>query len=385
LKDGFKVVDVDRHAVEPRDIWERYLAPEFRDRAPGWAEEGEAVVPVVAGAAMVRGGLPIARTVGPGPRDRFADAHAAGFSAAANLTDMDREGVDVAILSPTAGLYVIWGEEVAADLAVAIARAYNDWLADYCRTEAARLKGLALLPLQDPAAAAAELRRAVAELGFAGGIVRANPLPGRPLEADAYDPVYAAAAELGVPIAVAGGPGARLPEIGVESPVGLPGLPPLAPPLVRFDNPYARYAITSLFEQLGASLAFVGKAVLERHPGLKVVFLDGGATWTPWWLDRMDEHWENYVFGREAPTFRKPSDDFHLGAYLVARAHEGALPETVEALGDECLLWGSAYPRAELAEFPNEVESFVARADLPDLVKRRMLWDNPARVFGLEG
>src|SRR5439155_5488487 len=194
-----------------------------------------------------------------------------------------------------------------------------------------------------------------------------------------------AAAELGVPIAVAGGPGALLPEIGVESPTGLPGLAPLAAPLVRFDNPYARYAITSLFEQLGASLAFVGKAVLERHPGLKVVFLDGGATWAPWWLDRMDEHWENYTFGREAPTFHKPSDDFRRGGYPVARAHEGALPETVEALGDQRLLWGSAYPRAELAEFPNEVDLLVGRSDLSDAVKRKILWDNPARVFGLGG
>src|SRR5262249_58649976 len=125
----YKVVDVDRHVVEPRDIWERYLELAFRDRAPGWQEEGEVAVPVLAGAAMVRGGPAIARAVGPGPRERFAAAHAAGFSAAANLADMDREGIDVAVLSPTAGLYAIWSEQVAPDLAAAVCRAYNNWLA----------------------------------------------------------------------------------------------------------------------------------------------------------------------------------------------------------------------------------------------------------------
>jgi predicted TIM-barrel fold metal-dependent hydrolase len=373
LTQEFKVVDVDRHVVEPRDIWERYLEPAFRDRAPGWREEGEVAVPVLAGAAMVRGGPAIARAVGPGPRERFAAAHSAGFSAVANLADMDREGIDVAILSPTAGLYAIWSGDIAPDLAAAVCRAYNNWLADYCMADLARLKGLALLPLHDPEAAAAELRRAAGERGLVGGVVRSNPLPQRQLDAREYDSVYAAAAGLGVPIAVAGGPGSALPEIGVET-----------QDMVRFDHPYARIAISGLFEQLGAALSVAGKAVLERHPGLKVVFLDGGATWAPWWLDRMDEHWENAAFGRDAPNHLKPSDDFRQSGYVVARSHEGALPETVEALGAERLLFGSAYPRAELIEFPDEVRAFRARPDLTDETKRRILWDNPARLFRLE-
>jgi predicted TIM-barrel fold metal-dependent hydrolase len=368
---GLKIVDVDRRVVEPPDIWEKYVEIAFRDRVPTW-DAGALRVPVLAGKAMVRGGEAIARAVGPGPRERFSEAHAAGFTAASNLADMDREGIDVAVLSPSAGLYAFWADEVPADLAAALSRAYNNWLADYCRAAPDRLKGLALLPLHDPEAAAAELRRGVGELGMVGGVIRSNPLPDRQLEVPEYDPIYAVAAELDVPIAVAGGPGSRLPEIGVESQA-----------MVRFDNPFARAAISGMFEQLGATLSLAGKAVFERHPGLRAVFLDGGATWAPWWLDRMDEHWENAAFGRDAPGRFKPSDDFRRGGFVVARSHEGALPETVAALGAENLLWGSSYPRAELTDFPDEARNFLARADLPGEAKRRILWDNPARLFRL--
>ena len=101
------------------------------------------------------------------------------------------------MLFPTIGLYFSVVEDPAA--AVALAVAYNDWLAGVLRRRPRRLFGAAMLPLQDPAAAAGELRRAVTELGFVAGFVRPNPCLGRSLSDRAYDPVWDAAEELDVP------------------------------------------------------------------------------------------------------------------------------------------------------------------------------------------
>jgi len=72
---------------------------------------------------------------------------------------LDELGLDAAVLYPTAGL--AFGKMIDVDLAVGTARAYNDWLYDSYLKRDQRLKGIALIPLQDPDAAVAELRRAV--------------------------------------------------------------------------------------------------------------------------------------------------------------------------------------------------------------------------------
>ena len=86
-------------------------------------------------------------------RETFAEALAAKFDAASNVRDMDREGVDVSVLFPTLGLYIMWRDNLDPELSAAICRAYNTWLADYCSYDPKRLHGVCLVPLQDPARA----------------------------------------------------------------------------------------------------------------------------------------------------------------------------------------------------------------------------------------
>ena len=80
----------------------------------------------------------------------LAAAIQADFSPQSQLADMDRQGVDVAVLLPVLGLYAPWADHIGPDLSVPMCQVYNDWLAEYCQADAARLKGVALLPLQDP-------------------------------------------------------------------------------------------------------------------------------------------------------------------------------------------------------------------------------------------
>ena len=88
-----------------------------------------------------------------------------GYDPNARLVDMDDEGIDVAVLYPTAML--TWVEE--ADVFGAACRAYNNWLRDYCAAAPTRLYGVGLVPLQDIDAAITEMRRCVRDLVVQGG------------------------------------------------------------------------------------------------------------------------------------------------------------------------------------------------------------------------
>jgi len=103
----------------------------------------------------------------------------------------------------------------------AICHAYNDWLADFCRQDATRLKGIAMIPLQDVGAAIVEARRAITTLGMVGVLMRPNPLLKRQLNDAAYAPLYAEMERLGKPVCIHSSPGSLLPEIGVNDATGL--------------------------------------------------------------------------------------------------------------------------------------------------------------------
>ena len=116
---------------------------------------------------------PGARFDNPDDIRRLEEAWPGGSDPVARLADMDTEGIDRAVLYPSVGLYFWALDDPAA--AVPIARAYNDWLASYCAADPTRLYGAAMVPVQDPVAAAAEVRRAKDELGFPAAFVRPNP------------------------------------------------------------------------------------------------------------------------------------------------------------------------------------------------------------------
>src|SRR6267378_7559654 len=117
--------------------------------------------------------LPISFKGGLG---RFADDIARGFDPKTQLQAMDREGIDVTVLYPSRGLFVNSDGGMDPRFSAAIARAYNDWLADFCRAgDPRRMYGAAMLPIQDVTASIREARRAVTELGFKAIFLRPNP------------------------------------------------------------------------------------------------------------------------------------------------------------------------------------------------------------------
>src|SRR3954447_12967371 len=168
MKSGFKIMDSDMHLREPADLWDKYLEPEFRDRAPrilSSTARSSAMV-LIDGKILqgykptYRGGIFDATRID----EEIAEYRAHGFDAKTQLQAMDREGLDVAALYPSIGLGIMTRDQMGPKLAAAIARAYNNWLYDCCQTDPKRLKGVGMWPLQDPNEAVKEAQRAVGKL-----------------------------------------------------------------------------------------------------------------------------------------------------------------------------------------------------------------------------
>ena len=130
MRDGFKVIDADRHILEPSDLYQRYLPEKFRGRVrlegPNQSVRYVDGKPVSdsdqrPGRVMEDYGYIFASS--KRWRECFADALANKFDPASNLRDMEREGIDVSVLFPTIGLYIMWRDDMDPELSAAICRA----------------------------------------------------------------------------------------------------------------------------------------------------------------------------------------------------------------------------------------------------------------------
>src|SRR5262249_34306599 len=158
--------------MEPTDLWQRYIDPEFRDRAPRRLDERRwDIRTLVEGEVMAQipGGdwpaLTAAEEKALG--DRYAEEIARNFDPQSQLIAMEKEGLDLAILFPTWAMYVTAFSRMDARFAAAVCRAYNDWLYDYIQAaDPKRLFGAAAISPHEVESAVAETRRAVTKLGM---------------------------------------------------------------------------------------------------------------------------------------------------------------------------------------------------------------------------
>src|SRR5438128_7033264 len=182
-KNGFRVLDSDIHIIEPPDLWDRYIDAPFKHQAPrGFAEWVLDLRIQIEGRLMPDGVTYSGRGVGHSAardRERFRPFHDRGWSAAAQLDGMDAEGIDVGVVYPTRGLFAQSIDGIDPKLAAAIARAYNNWLYDFCALNPQRLIGVGIISPFDIDDAVAETRRYVMVLGFKGIFLRPNPVNGR--------------------------------------------------------------------------------------------------------------------------------------------------------------------------------------------------------------
>lgn len=363
MSNRIPVIDADGHVVELPSVWAQYVDPAFRARAPRFVSDdrGRPCLLLDDQLAMRHA---MVLTYGPDYRLDSRSTPSGGWDPRQRLKDMDTDGIDVAVLFPSISFY--FSELKDPLLMDALCRAYNDWLADFCRTDPTRLKGIAMVPLVDVELANRELERAVTQHDFRGVFVRPNPYAGKPIYHPMFDPFWERVAALGVPATIHEGLSDNLPTVGSD----------------RFDNPALLHVLSHPFEQMTACAGLIMTGVLERFPTLKVAFLESGAGWLPYWLGRLDGHVETWGVFTPALTM-KPSEYFRRQCVISTDPEEEIGALVVQAVGDECVVWASDYPHPD-AHFPGSVaKSAASLVSLSAASQRKVFADNAARLYGI--
>ena len=334
---AYNAVDADGHVLEPFSMWEEYIDPAYRERRPRMVidENGKERMSVEGkllgnprgigslGAVGVRQGTIKADTL------KFAEGRKGGFDPHARIVDMDLDGIDAAFLYPSLGLFA--GAVADHGLSAAMCRAYNRWLADYCKPYPDRLFGVAMLPMQSVELATEEMRYTREKLGMRGGFLRPNPYGKRTIHDPSYEPFWTVAEELDFSIGFHEGSTNAMPTAGVD----------------RFeDNRGARHMISHTMEMMLAAMSIIWGGVVDRHPKLRIGFLESGGGWIAPWLDRMDRHFDDEGFKVTGPKMR-PSELFQRNCWISFEPVEGSLGVLADYIGPNKIMWATDYPHSD--------------------------------------
>src|SRR3989454_10909444 len=203
-----KLISADSHIVEPPDLYTHRIEPKYRERAPRMERmetptgrksdagfiEGR---PVGSLGAVMQAGQ---RFEDPSQIDflgTWEDVRLGAYDPQAMIKENEIDGVWGACLQPSQGLF--WYRISDSGLLSAICRVYNDWIADFCRASPDRLKGIAMLNVDDVEEGCQELERC-AKLGLVGAFIPVSPLPDRPYRHPIYERLWWTAQDVGVPL-----------------------------------------------------------------------------------------------------------------------------------------------------------------------------------------
>jgi predicted TIM-barrel fold metal-dependent hydrolase len=379
-KRGFNIIDTELHLEEPLDLFDKNLAepyrsltrvvgpPEGRSKDGGKRFEIGGRVgdnSVNESAQLVQ--KQSARRLREEPLLLKArtDCRPETY-----LEGMDIEGVDVAILMPTLMLGLSAMDDVDPQHMAALCRVYNDWAGEFARADPSRFKFWAWVPRHDPHLAAAEARRCVEELGAVGAAMPSPAVNGNLLSDDFFYPLWAELQQLEVPIGFHPSSGRLRDDIRAR---------------------YRGHRRTGVIQRTIARQFYAGTAVaelilggaLEEFPGLQAVVMEAGVSWLPWLLWWMDEQWEMFEPDVDYQLSLRPSEYFARQCYAVVDCSEDIARYAIEfGLGDRLLI-STDYPHHD-SPFPNGADMFLAHSGMSEEQKRKILWDNGARLFRLQ-
>ncbi|MFT4041742.1 MAG: amidohydrolase family protein [Gordonia sp. (in: high G+C Gram-positive bacteria)] len=358
LQDYMQLISTDDHLIEHPRLWQDRLPARYREAGPRIIEKemprsvhagdggrgpvGTKIAEVWQYEDRIYPYIGLNAVAGKKPEEygaeptRYEDMIPGCFEPNHRLKDMDIDGVQATLSFPSfprfAGTVFLDGKD--KELALLSVRAWNDYVLDeWCPTDPERLIPLVILPLWDIDECVTEVYRTAAK-GARTISFPENPHPlGLPsFHTDAWDPVYRAVVETGMPLCVH---------------FGTSGKPPITCPEAPMAVMTALFGCNSMYAT--ADLLF--SPTFHKHPELKFMLSEGGIGWVPYMLERMDGVWEKHRFYQNINQSVRPSELFakHIfGCFIddefgVANRH---------LVGIDNITWEGDYPHSD-SNWPN--------------------------------
>jgi predicted TIM-barrel fold metal-dependent hydrolase len=390
---AFPVFDCDGHILEPEAIWTDYVEPEFRGAVRagmwkvdypegGWRIDLNGDVhtdrrgPTAFFGAILRPGLnknDLAQITMNSPGYPIAEG---AYDPQRRLCHMDLMGIDQAMLLPTfCGMTFTCIEDPRA--ALGLARAYNNWINDFCEVDRSRLFPAGIIPQHDNDDAVAEVRR-LAALGFRCVTIRPNIIAGRYPTHPSFDPIWAAIEETGL-------------LAGVHPFVATP----------RYEHAdCTAWFLDRASEASGVRTGIMSETVCFAHdaqaflllafhtdlwthfPSLKLAILESNASWLPYLLEKADGRVKIWTATRGTSVEARPSSSFYERCWIGFESDEDTVFETwprYEDIG----VWASDYPHFD-AEDAWEGIDHMTNWSVPAAVQAKLMGGNACRMYGIE-
>jgi uncharacterized protein len=374
----YRIFSGDSHVSEPGDLWLQRLDKEFQFRAPRveqrerngrlqdvFVYEGFPPHPVGVG-------LGAASRTGPGTSNfreqgkGYEDALPGGWNPEVRLKDMDIDGVEGEILHTTLGFRLFWLTD--PKLQRACFSVYNDWLAEYCSYAPEQLIGVPLISLYDVGLACEELRRCAAK-GMRGAMIWLAPPAGYPdYTSNLYDPFWAEAQELDMPLVlheITGGAESRL------------------SPSSYWDRNLSLAAMIRSHEPQRTIAQLIMSGVCERFPNIKFISAENGLDWVPWYVSRVQRA-KGGKTSFETELSMEPIDYFHRNIFFTY-INEPHAVENRDLFGIDNLMFATDYPHSA-STWPKSqevVERDMTSFGVSEEEKRKLIHDNVVRLFNL--
>ncbi|HKV53811.1 MAG TPA: amidohydrolase family protein [Candidatus Binataceae bacterium] len=374
---ALRLISADSHVMEPAEFWVERLDEKFRDRAPRvvprpdgkgfiFTAPGISPFPVAGGFGTGRSGEELREHMKRG----YEAARPSGWDPAERIKDQEVDGVEAEVLYTTLGMPLFGLPD--DELQRACFHVYNEWLAEFCAYNPKRLIGTALISLEDIAAGVKELEHC-AKRGLRGAMIWGSPPEDQPYSSHAYDPLWAAASELHMPLSLH-----VITGKSKESDTSVIGdaLSGSSKRRISMGELYA-----NLIHEVQRSLsAIIFGGVLERFPKLIIVSAENDVGWIPHYMYRLDHAYEKFNALMPDQLPMKPSE--YIRRQLFATFQDDPVgPAAYKLFGSANYMWASDFPHTD-STWP-ESRKVVERdfSGVPDDVKRKIVFENAASLY----
>jgi uncharacterized protein len=363
------IIDGDGHFFETEETFEKYMEPGLRNYRPRlladeqgynfWVVDGHTSYkrPSIKGAGAPGTAAP------PGQALQAARRATPGSQTLTNLKerldDLDKEEIDLQFIYPSFLLHAnVWPDGILAN---GICRAYNTWLHQACSQAPDRLRAVGVVSLMDPQGAAKEITR-LHQLGIMAVMINGTA-GARRLDHPEHEIFFAECDRLKMPIAV-------------HFSLQFPFVDQL------FEHHFPNRVLAGIFPIMAGLTSVLCSGLLDRYPNLKFAFLEGGISWVPAHVERMDDHFDNPRYGAKDLISYPPSDYLKTGRiFFGCEGNEGNLGRIIEAMGEGLFMFSSDYPHADRTQGTAKI--LQTRDDIPATTREKVLAQNARRFYGL--